>query len=82
MVRNYRYNSNKIIHLGVYLDKHFLVMSIAKYLQKKLNRANGSQVWGQSSETVLKKDTSLAEKAVRIMTFSDCIAHTNPIFKE
>ena len=47
------------------------------------NLLYGSQVWGQSSNTVVKKDiTVLQKKAVRITTFLDCIEHSTPIFKE
>ena len=42
----------------------------------------GSQVWGQSLQTVIDKISLLQRKAVRLMTFSNFDAHSEPLFKE
>jgi len=42
----------------------------------------GSQVWGQSLQTVIDKISVLQRKAVRIMSFSQFTEHSNPLFKE
>ena len=42
----------------------------------------GSQVWGLTSQTVIDKISLLQRKAIRIMTFSDVRAHSDPLFKE
>ena len=42
----------------------------------------GSQVWGQSLHTVIDKISLLQRKAVRLMTFSNFDAHSEPLFKE
>ena len=71
MVRNY--HSNKIKYLGVYVDETLSGNEHCEELTKKTKSCqwyyalisllkNGSQVWGQSSATVVKKDISLAEK--------------------
>ena len=41
----------------------------------------GSQVWGQSLQTVKDKISVLQRKAVKIMTFSDVYSHSEPLFK-
>ena len=46
------------------------------------NLIYGSQVWGQSLQTVLDKISLLQRKAVRLMTFSNFDAHSEPLFKE
>ena len=43
---------------------------------------HGSQVWGQSLQTVIDKISLLQRKAVRLMTFSNFDAHSEPLFKE
>ena len=42
----------------------------------------GSQVWGQANDTSVNKVFLLQKAALRIITFSDFRAHTNPLFKE
>ena len=42
----------------------------------------GSEVWGLTSQTVIDKISLLQRKAIRIMTFSDARAHSDPLFKE
>ena len=46
------------------------------------NVTYGSQVWGQSLQTVIDKISLLQRKVVRLMTFSNFDAHSEPLFKE
>ena len=41
----------------------------------------GCQLWGQNKNQI-KKTIVLQNKAVRLITFSDHLAHTNPLFRE
>jgi len=41
----------------------------------------GCQLWGQN-ENQIKKTIVLQNKAVRLITFSDHLAYTNPLFRE
>ena len=40
----------------------------------------GSQIWGQSINSYIDKISIIQKNAVRIITFADFNAHTDPIF--
>ena len=42
----------------------------------------GSQIWGQSNNSSVNQIFILQKAALRIITFSNFRAHTNPLFKE
>ena len=66
-------------------DRHYAPTSLLKNIYHATFASNllyGSQLWGQASETVVKMISILQKKSVRIMTFSDFKAHSNPIFIE
>ena len=64
--------------------RHFVPLSHLKSIYHATFSSNvfyGAQIWGQSSKTVIEKISVLQRKAVRILTFSDFQAHSNPLFK-
>ena len=65
--------------------RHYVPLTHLKniyYATFSSNLFYGSQVWGQSSQTLIDKISVLQRKAVRIMTFSDFQAHSNPLFNK
>ena len=65
--------------------RHFVPLNHLKniyYATFSSNLFYGSQVWGQSLQTVIDKISVLQRKAVRIMTFSQFTAHSDPLFKD
>ena len=42
----------------------------------------GSQIWGQSINTYIDKVSIIQKNAVRIITFADFNAHTDPLLKK
>ena len=65
--------------------RHFVPLNHLKniyYATFSSNLFYGSQVWGQSLLTVADKISVLQRKAVRLMSFSEFNAHSNPIFKD
>ena len=65
--------------------RHYVPLTHLKniyYATFSSNLFYGAQVWAQSSKAVLDKISILQRKAVRILTFSNFRAHSEPLFKE
>ena len=66
------------------LSRHYLPSSLLKqiyYAQFHTHLSYGCQVWGASFNSI-NQTITLQKKAMRLMSFSDNDAPTNPIFKE
>ena len=68
------------------IARHYLPLHLLKqiyYGQFHSHLSYGCQVWGfNPNNDSLKKTDTLQKKAIRIMTFSNKNAHSNPIFKQ
>ena len=65
--------------------RHYMPLHILKNVYYAIFSSHllyGSQIWGQTSKTVMNKISLLQRKAVRIITHSKTRDHTNPLFKE
>ena len=65
--------------------RHYMPLHILKNIYYAVFSSHllyGSQIWGQTSKTVMNKISLLQRKAVRIITHSKTRDHTNPLFKE
>ena len=65
--------------------RHYVPINHLKNIYSATFSSNlfyASQVWGQSLQLVTDKLSILQKKAVRIMTFSDFRAHSEPLFKD
>ena len=51
-------------------------------MQSSLHLTCGSQIWSQTSNTYVDKILLIQKNAVRIISFAEFNAHTNPIFKK
>ena len=66
------------------LSRHYLPQNLLKqiyYAQFHSHLSYGCQVWG-STQSAINQTRTLQNKAVRLMSFSDKHAPTNPIFKD
>ena len=86
LVENCEEVMKKLIRANGILSKlrHFVTEEQLKnvyYATFSSNMNYGSQIWGQSSKLVQDKITILQKKALRIMTFSDFKAHSEPLLK-
>ena len=61
---------------------HLTQLKDIYYATFSSNLFYGSQIWAQSSKTILYKISVLQRKAIRIMTFSDFQDHSEPLFKK
>ena len=79
--------ANKLSRANGVLAKarHYVPLAYLKniyYATFSSNLFYGSQVWGQTLQSVIDKILILQKNAVRIMSFSDFRAHSEPLFKD
>ena len=78
--------ANKLSRANGVLAKarHYVPLAYLKniyYATFSSNLFDGSQVWGQTLQSVIDKILILQKNAVRIMSFSDYRAHSEPLLR-